>query len=178
MLQTWPMPRDKPRSNWNTWRTPTPSSSRNCTRCVCIHTTHTRTNRRTLVNRGIINWLIYIQNALSTKFSFTGGSNTTNLRKFLAPQHFHIIFTEWVVWHFTCWLRYVLLCVCQIMNNSLRLYADNLMCMYLCCWSNSEATQLLGSEVGRHPSVSYHTARARDFGNGDIVWTWEPFGGK
>ncbi|CAI8016964.1 hypothetical protein GBAR_LOCUS10358, partial [Geodia barretti] len=65
----------------------------------------------------------------------------------------------------------------KIMNNSLRLYADNLMCMDLCCWSNSEATQLLVSEVGRHPSVSYHTARARDFGNGELCELGSLFGG-
>ena len=58
-----------------------------------------------------ISYALNIQNALSPNFTFTDSSHTTNLRKFLAPQHFHIIFTEWVVWHFTCWLRYVLLCV-------------------------------------------------------------------
>lgn len=33
------------------------------------------------------------------------------------------------------------------MYNSLKLYADNLLCMDLCCWSNAEAVDLLGSEV-------------------------------
>ena len=33
------------------------------------------------------------------------------------------------------------------MYNSLKLYADNLVCMDLCCWSNAEAAKLLGSEV-------------------------------
>ena len=46
---------------------------------------------------------------------------------------------------------FVVCVCCQIMYNSLRLYADNLLCMDLCCWSSTEATQLLGTEVsGAH----------------------------
>ena len=33
------------------------------------------------------------------------------------------------------------------MVNSLKLYADNLLCMDLCCWPQGEAIDLLGEEV-------------------------------
>lgn len=33
------------------------------------------------------------------------------------------------------------------MVNSLKLYADNLLCMDLCCWPQGEAIGLLGEEV-------------------------------
>ncbi len=35
----------------------------------------------------------------------------------------------------------------QAFVNSLKLYADNLLCMDLCCWSGTEATKLLGDQV-------------------------------
>ena len=33
------------------------------------------------------------------------------------------------------------------MVNSLKLYADNLLCMDLCCWSGGEAIKMLGEQV-------------------------------
>ena len=33
------------------------------------------------------------------------------------------------------------------MVNSLKLYADNLLCMDLCCWSGGEANKMLGEQV-------------------------------
>jgi len=34
------------------------------------------------------------------------------------------------------------------MINSLKLYADNMLCMDLCCWSVPEAVLLIGQQVG------------------------------
>ena len=33
------------------------------------------------------------------------------------------------------------------MVNSIKLYADNLLCMDLCCWPQGDAAELLGEEV-------------------------------
>ena len=35
----------------------------------------------------------------------------------------------------------------QTMVNSIKLYADNLLCMDLCCWPQGDAAELLGEEV-------------------------------
>ena len=43
------------------------------------------------------------------------------------------------------------------MCNSLKLYADNLICMDLCCCSSTEAMELLGPEVSRHNDKIQHT---------------------
>ena len=62
----------------------------------------------------------------------------------------------YLVWHAVRTYAVKLLAslvVHQIVYNSLRLYADNLICMDLCCCSSSEALKLLGSEVHVHVHV-------------------------
>ena len=62
----------------------------------------------------------------------------------------------YLVWHVVRTYAVKLLAslvVHQIVYNSLRLYADNLICMDLCCCSSSEALKLLGSEVHVHVHV-------------------------
>ena len=38
----------------------------------------------------------------------------------------------------------------RTMINSLMLYADNMLCMDLCCWSAQDAVKLIGRQVGGH----------------------------
>ena len=46
-----------------------------------------------------------------------------------------------------------LLLLVQMMVNVLKLYADNLLCMDLCCWPHGEARDILGEEVREPVSV-------------------------
>ena len=49
------------------------------------------------------------------------------------------------------------------MLNALKLYADNLLCMDLCCFSGSEATALVGDQVSQCvPSVGPDLTLAHD----------------
>ena len=54
----------------------------------------------------------------------------------------------------------------QMMVNSLKLYADNLLCMDLCCCSGNSAMRLLGDQVGEHAADAHSPSLTSVWGLG------------